>query len=271
VPGGSTFYAVECMSKRKQTMSPKNLFIDIETGVNLHAAFSSGYNLNLPPESIIKERKIISAAYKWGHEKKIHSLSWNPKTESCKELVKSLISVMNEADQIIGQNHRKFDMKWIRTMALFYKLDIPPTYKTVDTLALFKKYFYFNSNKQDYVSKFLTGDGKLSTNFDLWKKVCIDKNPKSLNYMVKYNKKDVQDLENIYNIIKPYIESELHVGVLNDQPKWSCSACGSLQVRHYKQKISAAGSVSHTMKCKEVKCSSYYSISSASYKKYLNI
>lgn len=243
-----------------------NLYIDIEVSPALAAIWRPGYNISVPHNAVLQEGQIITASWKF-NKGKTEGIMFDFRSD--KKLVKTLIEVMAEADQIIGQNHRRFDLKWIRTRALKHRLAMPPKYQTVDTLTLFKRYFNFASNKQDYVSKFLTGDGKLRTDFQLWLDILVNKDKASLEYMLKYNKKDVEDLYDIYNIILPYVESEQHVGVLNGHPKWTCSACGNYNVGHNKERITARGTISHSMKCKEAKCGSYYTISDKDYRDFL--
>ena len=240
----------------------KKLFIDIEVSPNLVLSWRTGFNINLAHDSVYKERTILTAAYAFD-DKPVVGLTWNPKTESCKAVVKEMIKVMDEADIIIGQNHDRFDMKWLRTMAIAEGLSMKPNYKTIDTLKLYKKYFLFNSNKQDYVSKFLTGEGKIKTDFSLWVDTWIKKDPKALAYMLQYNMKDVEDLRNCYNIIAPYVEPKSHEGVANGSPSWSCPHCGSYKVRRDKRCFGPTGIVRHSMFCTD--CKRYYSISDSNY------
>jgi hypothetical protein len=243
-----------------------NVYIDIEVSPALAAIWRPGYNISVPHNAVLQEGQIITAAWQFNNSK-TEGMMFDFKSD--KKIVATIIDVMAEADQIIGQNHRRFDLKWIRTRALKHGLSMPPRYKTVDTLTLFKKYFNFASNKQDYVSKFLTGDGKLRTDFQLWLDILVNKDQMSLDYMLKYNKKDVKDLYVIYNKIKPYIESEMHVGVLNGHPKWTCATCGSYDVGHNKEYVTARGTIQHSMKCKKDSCRASYPISDKDYRDFL--
>lgn len=244
----------------------KNLTIDLETSPNIVASFQVGYNLNIPHGNIIEERQILCAAWKF-EGGKVDGIMWDGKSD--KKVVKACIEIMDEADQIVGQNHRRFDIKWLRTRALHHRLSMPPRYKTVDTLTLFKKYFNFNSNRLDYVSNFLTGEGKLPTDMKLWMDIVVHKDQKQLEYMFKYNKKDVIKTEEVYKLIRPYVESEMHVGVLNGHPKWTCATCGSYDVGHNKEYVTARGTIQHSMKCKKSTCKASYPISDKDYRDFL--
>jgi DNA polymerase III epsilon subunit-like protein len=80
-------------------------------------------------------------------------LEWNRGED--KQLLKEFLEILNEADEIVGQNSDNFDVKWLRTRCLKHKLGMLPEYNQVDTYKLAKKYFRFNSNKLDYIASFL--------------------------------------------------------------------------------------------------------------------
>ncbi len=108
-------------------------------------------------ESISKsnrERAIICICYKWEGEKKVHFLRWD-KNQCDKTLLKEFIKVANDAHELVGHNSDMFDLPWIRTRCLFHNIDMFPNYTTIDTYKISKNKFKFNSNKLDYIAKFL--------------------------------------------------------------------------------------------------------------------
>jgi DNA polymerase III epsilon subunit-like protein len=70
-------------------------------------------------------------------------------------MIKAFLKVMAQADEIVAHNGDRFDLKWLRTRALLHGLDVMPSPKTIDTLKWAKRYFNFNSNKLDYIAKYL--------------------------------------------------------------------------------------------------------------------
>jgi transposase-like protein len=243
----------------------KRLFFDIEVSPNVVTCWRVGYKLNISPENIIKERSVISIAWKWQGESEVHALTWD-KNQGDKKMLQNFLPILNEADEIVYHNGDRFDLPWLLTRFIFHKIPAFPSYKGVDTLKMAKK-FYFNSNKLDYVARFLGLGGKMETTYGLWDRVFLKKDPEALKEMVSYNKKDVILLEQVYDRLSVYCAQKTHAGVLSGGDKWQCPHCGSTNVKKSKTKVTAAGTVQHQMVCKD--CGKYYTISDSSFRKYL--
>lgn len=243
----------------------KRLFWDIETSPNVMYSWRAGFKLNLGPHLIIKERKVITIAYKWEGERKVHHLVWDSRQDD-KQMLKRFAKVANEADELIAHYGDGFDMPWFRTRCLIHGLVPLPAYKTIDTKAWAAKYFYFNSNKLDYLGKVLGHGQKMDTDWSLWERV-LAKNAKALAYMVKYNKRDVVLLEEVWNDLKFCVAPKTHAGVFMGKPKWTCPQDGSTNVKKSKTKVSATGVVRHQMQCHD--CHSYFTINENAFQAYL--
>lgn len=242
----------------------KRLFFDIETSPNIGMFWKSGYKQDIPYDNIIKERSVICICYKWANEKKVHSLTWD-KNQNDKKMLSDFISILNEADEIIGHNSDKFDLPWVKTRCLYHNIPAFPSYVTIDTLKIAKNKFNFQSNTLNYISKFLGLGSKKPTSLDLWKKIVLEKCDKSLDYMVKYCQQDVILLEKVFNKLKNYTNAKTHVGVLNNKPKSSCPECGSINTNLSKTTISALGIKKYQLVCKN--CGKYHTISETTYNK----
>lgn len=245
----------------------KRLFFDIETSPNLVYAWRIGYNLTLDHNMIVKERAIISVAYKWEGDSTVHCITWD-KNQCDKSLLEEFIKVLHTADEIVAHNGKKFDEKWLRTRCIYHGIPTFPKYKSIDTLTKARSGFNFNSNKLDYIAKFLKVGAKLHhEGFDMWKKI-IEKNDKTaLETMCQYNKIDVIVLEDVFNAIKNYIVPETHVGVLNNKEKYSCASCGSYNLILYKNVVTSKGTIQRVMQCLD--CGSFTTLSNTSYNQYL--
>jgi len=136
-----------------------------------------------------------------------------------------------------------------------------PEFKTVDTLALSRRKFNFNSHTLDYLAQTLCGHGKLPTGFDLWADVC-DGSKKAkkiaLNKMVTYCENDVVILEEIWKRFEPYYRPKTHVGAFNGHPRWTCAGCGSSNVKQDNVRMSAAGIARYQFQCND--CGRYYTV-----------
>jgi DNA polymerase elongation subunit (family B) len=236
----------------------KRLFFDCETSPNIGMFWSAGYKLNITADSIIKERAIICICYKWGGSDEVYHLTWD-KNQNDKKMLEQFIKIANEADELVGHNGDKFDLAWIRTRCLYHNIPIFPNYTTIDTLKHARAKFKFNSNKLDYIAKFLGIGGKIHTGYDLWKNIVLDKDKESLDKMVEYCKNDVVILEKVYNRMATVIPHKLH----HDGDKTTCPECGSNKLTFSKRRISAMGTMRYQLQCKG--CGRYHTVSEKTY------
>lgn len=236
----------------------KRLFLDIETSPNTVFSWNVGYKLNISHDNILKERAIICICYKWEDSKTVHFLSWNKGDD--KKMVLEFVKIMQSADELIGHNGDNYDIKFLRARAIFHGVTSLPDFITLDTLKISRTKFRFNSNKLDYISKYLGFGGKIETGgFGLWKDICLNNSSKALNNMINYCKKDVILLEKVYNKLKGFTKHKTHIGVLNDGSVIDCPHCGSDNIGHHNQIILASGMIKHSMKCRD--CGKYHTVS----------
>jgi hypothetical protein len=243
----------------------KRLFWDIEVTPNLVWSWRVGYKINLQHENIVQERKVICIGYKWEGERHPTVLRWD-RNHGDRDMLAAFIAVANQADELVAQYGDGFDLPWFRTRCLILGLEPLPLYKTIDTKAWASKYFYFNSNKLDYLADVLGFGKKLETKFQLWIDV-MNGSKKALDYMCKYCGVDVVRLQQVYSKLAPCVRPKTHAGVFAGKDKWSCSHCGSENVAVSKKRVTASGTVQWQMRCND--CGSYFTISNSSYQEYL--
>ena len=242
----------------------KRLFWDIETSPNIAYTWRSGHRITIHPGQILKERAIICVCYKWEHEKRAKSIEWNKGDD--KPLLEEFLPIAEEADELVAHNGDKFDLKWFQTRCLKHGLPATNEKKTVDTLAIARRRFYFNSNKLDYIAKFLGLDGKDETNFGMWEDIVQSNCPRAMAKMVKYCKRDVYLLEDVWRALMPYHNPKTHEGVLNGDERWTCPRCGSANVHVSKTLVSAKGTKRFQMKCND--CGGYYTMANNLHEQY---
>ncbi len=244
--------------------SRKRLFVDIETSPNTALIWKSGYKLNVGHDNIIEERKIICICWKWEDKKAVHSVSWDEDRDD-KKLLLEFIDVLTDANEIVAHNGDRYDIKWIRTRCLVHGISMPPKLKTIDTLKLAKSLFSFNSNRLDYIGKFIADGGKMETGgFDLWKRIKLQNCQKSLKKMIDYCKQDVILLQKVFDKINPYAENKQHYALLyGGDDRYTCPECGSHKSSCNKTTTTVRGVVQRQMKCKA--CYKYFTISNKSY------
>ena len=210
---------------RNEIKYPKILFLDCETSPNLGLFWGCGYKVHISPEQIIEERQIICASWKWEHEDRVHNISWG-KEKSDKRVLEKLLPVIAQADMVIAHNGKRFDIPWINARLMFHKLPPFPTVKVLDTLRECKSTFYLNSNRLDYVAKYIGREGKISVPYSLWKDIVLHNRNKDLATMVEYCNRDILELEGVYKAIKPYIKNTFNLSSFNERPDM-CPKCGS--------------------------------------------
>jgi len=244
------------------------VFIDAETSPNIGLFWKAGWKINIDADNIIKERAIICICWKWQHEKTVKFLKWDAK-QNDKKMIQAIVKVLNQADEIVAQNGDAFDLPWVRTRAAYHGIATNPHWKTIDTLLFARKKMLFNSNKLDYLGKFLGCGGKIKTEFGLWKDVVLKNDKKALARMVEYCKRDVLLLEKVYLKLSEHMAVQTHAGVYLDQAKWTCGHCASSKVKVNMTRVSARGVVTRQMQCK--KCGRYYAVSDKAYRDYLKV
>ena len=243
----------------------KRLFWDIETSPNIMFSWRAGYKINLTHDNIINERAIICICYKWEGDEEVHSIQWDKGDDE--GLVKTFSAVAERADELVAHNGNKFDLKWFNTRNLIHNLPPIPQYKTVDTLTIARKHFYLNSNRLDYLGKILLQEGKINTNFNLWKRICLDNEPSAMREMVQYCKKDVELLERIWRKLAPYDAPKTHAGVYAGLSRWTCPHCASENVKVTKTRPTPKGMIQKQMQCND--CHRYYTIANNVFNDYV--
>ena len=246
--------------------SSKVLIYDIETSPNIGWFWRAGYKQNVGPHQIIKERAVICVSYKWLGEDQVYNLVWD-KHQDDRFLIEQFIEVLNEADLIVAHNGDRFDIKWLKTRALYHGLPMLINYPQFDTLKVAKKKFYFNSNRLDYISKFLGFEGKNNTTPELWNDICIKNDRSRLTEMLEYCDEDVRQLEKVYNKLVSWELPKLHAGVLQGKTKLTSPISGGNNIEHVKMVTTNRGTIKHIMK--DLDTGRLFEMSDTNYKKHL--
>ena len=227
----------------------KRLFFDCEVSSNIAMVWQPGTKVSIGVDSIIKERAIICICYKWEGEKECHALTWDAK-QCDKKMLEKFVKIANEADEIIGHNGDRFGLAWVRTRCLYHGIQMFPKYVTIDTLKVARSKFKFNSNKLNYIAKFLGIGQKIHTDLDLWKNIMLNRDKSALEKMVTYCKNDVILLEKVFKHLNTHIEPKTHYGVIHHQDRGSCPECGSDELVIQQTKYNARGTKILVLQCK---------------------
>ena len=187
---------------------PKILLFDIETSL------SRGYFFDLWKEGNIVEIELswymLSFAYKWAHQKKVHVAALphfpgylkNPRCD--KLLVTALHQLLSDASVVVAHNGDRFDIRKANARFIANGLQPPSPYKTVDTLKVARRIFKFDSNRLDDLGAYLgVGRKKPTTGKALWLG-CMNGNLRCWKQLADYNKQDVLLLERVFERLRPW-------------------------------------------------------------------
>jgi DNA polymerase elongation subunit (family B) len=194
----------------KTKRKPKILFVDIETAPIRVLAWDLKTYGYTPVNMLNKDRRIISFAAKLQGKSKgyQYDLRKGVTKKNERNLLERLSYVLNDADVVVTQNGKKFDVKVIKGRLAVHRLPPIKNFEQFDTLKEAKKQFNLPSYSLEYVSqtfcrKYKKLQHKAFPGIDLWKE-CLRGNRKAWQEMAKYNIHDVLALEEWYDILLPY-------------------------------------------------------------------
>lgn len=209
---------------------PRILVIDIETSPLITYTWGL-FDQNIGLNQVVEDWHLLSFAAKFLDEKKVHYMDQRnaKKISDDKPLLQAIWKLLDEADIVIGQNSKSFDIKKIFARFIMHGMKPPSSFKQVDTMRISKKYFAMTSNKLEYLSsKLCTKYKKLThkkfSGFELWKE-CLKGNKAAWEEMKKYNVYDTLATEELYLKLQPY-DNSINLNLYTDTESTICS-CGS--------------------------------------------
>jgi DNA polymerase elongation subunit (family B) len=210
---------------------PKVLLLDIETAIM--EVYTYGiYEQVIRPNQIKKDWFVLSWSAKWLYSAEVKS-SVVTRREAIlrndKRIISELWDLLNEADIVITHNGNRFDLPKINTRLLIHGFPPPSYYRTIDTLLIARQVFGFTSNKLDYLNKALGIDLKDDMSMEDWIQ-CSRGNEETLKKMEKYNRGDVVNLEDLYLVVRPWIQNHPNIGVYIQTEDGVCRNCGSSEL-----------------------------------------
>lgn len=240
--------------------------IDIETSPITGYVWET-YKANVL--KILEPSKILSVSWKELHsdEIKVKSIAdykgYKKGIIDDEKLVKEAWKILDESDIIIAHYGDAFDLKKLNARFIYYGLNAPSFYKSIDTKKCASKYFAFDSNSLNNLGQYLNLGKKVENGgFSLWSK-CIEGDIEAWKLMKEYNSQDVLLLEKVYLALRPFMENHPNLNVVVDNPKDdpSCPTCLSDDV------IKRGFSTTRTGRKQRYQCNSCGSWSSGPYVK----
>jgi hypothetical protein len=221
----------------KKNGGPRVLIFDIETAPLV--AYTWGiWDQNVGLNQIKSDWHLLSWAAKWLDDPPSKIMYQDQRKAKDitddKKLLEGIWDLLDEADIVITQNGKQFDVKKLNARFIMNDMPPPSTYKHLDTKQMAKKYFAFTSNKLEYMTdkvntKYKKQDHGKYPGFALWLG-CLAGDKDAWKEMEKYNKYDVLSLEELYHKMAAW-DSSLNFSLYYDDEEHVCS-CGHKEFRN---------------------------------------
>ena len=208
----------------------KILVLDIETSPILGYVWGF-WEQNLSQAQIVRDWFVITWSAKWLFDDKVYEAKLTSKEAlvgNDERIMRSAWEMINEADIIIGHNMDRFDIKKLNTRFIFWGMNPPTPFISIDTLKVAKKSFAHSSNKLEYINSSWGIRRKMEhEGFPLWK-ACCEGDTKALKTMSKYNTQDIIIQEEHYLYVRAWIKPHpnLAINITNDLVE-QCPTCES--------------------------------------------
>lgn len=210
-------------------MKPTILFLDIETTPDVVWVWGV-YQQNA---IAVKEHwYVLSFAAKWMGSRNIvvnglddyKGYKGGESTE--RMLLRDVHQLLSMADIVVAHNGRDFDVRKLNARFIAHGMQPPSPYKVIDTKNDLVMVAKFSSNRLNWLCEQLGIGRKLDhEGFRMWEG-CMNGESKWWNKMKRYNKHDIVLLEELYNILAPWIPQP-NAGVYSGSHCCPNPACAS--------------------------------------------
>lgn len=217
------------------------LNMDIETAPMLAFVWSC-FKQYVNPDQLLAASSVLCWAAKWlgNDDIMFDSMQADIKPSenpldfyqcSDERVVRSIWTLFDEADIIVGHNGRAFDSKTLNARWIKYGMTPPSPYKFVDTYTMVKDTVRLPRNKLESVGRYYDIGTKLEhEGFQLWVK-CMCGDPEAWERMARYNRQDVLLDEEAYLLFRAWDRRHPNVALHYEDGNVRCIVCGSTAVK----------------------------------------
>lgn len=250
----------------------KVMIYDIETSLVRADVWGTG-KMYLRHDQLVPgpegETRIISIAWKYAGEDKVHDLSWDDGDD--REMVKTFMSVYNRCEMVVGQNNNSFDNKIVKARAAKHGLFINRFVKSFDIYRKVKSIFKLPSYSMAYMAKYFGLTLKQShEGIRMWKMIQYGTPEQKAEYLAKmitYNIGDIVTTEELYMLLRPYLGTITNVSVANGLPRWHCPISCSSNIELYNTIYTESGTVQRILFCPDSQ--HQFKVNNSVYKEFL--
>ena len=208
---------------------PSVLFMDIET-FPIEGEAWSPWDTNIL--RVKKDWCVATWAAKWQGDNRMMYDATTFKEAAArddKRICLPLWHLFEEADIVIAQNGKKFDIPKMNSRWWKHGFGPPSSYRLIDTLEEARKTFSQTYNSLDELGKFLGVGGKMRTGGkELWFDY-LDGVTEAKDKMIRYNKSDVELLERVYDKMKGWMPN--HPRMSHNPNAELCPVCRDVNIK----------------------------------------
>lgn len=200
----------------------KTLLLDIETAPN--TAYVWGlFDQNIAHDQVKLSSYVLCWSAVWAGSDKMMFAS--TVADGQRAMLAKVHALLDAADVVVHYNGQKFDIPTLNKEFLKRRFSPPSPYRQIDLYREVKKSFRFESNKMDSICKALDlGEKVKHQGFELWVG-CMEGDAECWRKMEKYNKRDVVLLRELYAVLRPWMPTHPHMGMIAERPE-ACPVCG---------------------------------------------
>ena len=227
-PGRSRCYPCYGAKRRAKSLAPaagmKVLYLDIETTPMINYNWGI-WQQNVGINQIKVPQRTMCFSARWEGGENMFFAEWDG---GHAKMVQQAHYLLSQADAVVHFYGSKFDIPHLNTEFLLANMPPPAPFKQIDLKLAVAKKFNFPSNKLQYVSQVLGFGGKDKMEFEDWIG-CMHGDAEAQAKMEKYNRLDVDLLQDLYARLLPWVPS-LPNRNLYDGGNGGCPACQSHSV-----------------------------------------
>lgn len=242
-------------------MSDDILVWDAEVTPNIGCFWTTGRKITVLPDAILHERQMCVIGYRWLGQKQTRTLTWGKDADE-ESMIREAVALLDRARFSIAHNGDRFDVRWLRGRAMYYRIPMAPHYSTVDTLKIMQRLAYLNSHRLDYLGEYFGIGRKIKTAYALWKRIAQENHQPSLRLMTTYCRQDVDLLMRFYLEFRPWFPAP-PVSIARQVS--DCPYCASSQTIVSKTRRTAAGHDKVQFQCHD--CGQYHTVAKSRFDK----
>jgi hypothetical protein len=199
----------------------KTLLIDIEQSP-LIAMIYGTKNVYVSPQAILEPSRTVCFAAKWhGSKATKFYAEWN---EGQAQMIRQAHILLSQADAVVHYYGNRFDEPCLNREFKECDLGPPAPFQSIDLYRTVHNRFFLPSYKLDYVGQWLGHGRKADSGGMELRKRLREGDPKAQAQFRKYNIRDVDLLEKVYDDLLPWIPGGTGQA-LHDNPD-ACPYCG---------------------------------------------